>query len=69
MMRNPFFRSCVAGLLMAAPFNWLLVDLPVTVLENDAIIAVFAGCLYLAMEDDDCDDDCDHHHGHHHCHH
>ena len=54
---------------MAAPFNWLLVDLPVTVLENDAIIAVFAGCLYLAMEDDDCDDDCDHHHGHHHCHH
>lgn len=64
------YESPNAGLIrVAAPFNWLLVDLPVTVLENGAIIAVFAGCLYLAMEDDDCDDDCDHHHGHHHCHH
>lgn len=61
------YESPNAGLIrLVAPFNWLLVDLPVTVLENGVIIAAFAGCLYLAMEDDDCDDDCDDHH--HHCH-
>ncbi len=59
------YESPNAGVIrVAAPFNWLLVDLPVTVLENGVIIAAFAGLLYLAMEDDDCDDDCD---VHHHC--
>lgn len=65
------YESPNAGLIrLAAPFNWLLVDLPVTVLENGVIIAAFAGVLYLAMEDDDCDDDWDdHHHHRHHRHH
>ena len=38
--------------------------------KNGGIIAAFAGVLYLAMEDDDCDDDWDdHHHHRHHRHH
>lgn len=53
----------------AAPFNWLLVDLPVTVAENAVIVAGIAGVIWLIAEaDDDCDD-CHHHHHHHHRHH
>lgn len=66
------YESPNAGLIrVAAPFNWLLVDLPVTVLENGVAIAAVAGLLYLAMhddDDDDCDDDCHDHHHHHHRH-
>lgn len=55
-------------LRVAAPVNWLLVDLPVTVVENATIAAAVAGVVWLLLEiDDDCDDrwdDC-----HHHCHH
>ena len=64
------YESPNAGLIrVAAPFNWLLVDLPVTVLENGVAIAAVAGLLYLATHDDeDCDDDCHEHHHHHHRH-
>lgn len=56
-------------LRVAAPFNWLLVDVPVTVVENAAMVAGVAGVIWLLAEvdDDDCDDG--HHHGHHHHHH
>lgn len=56
-------------LQVAAPFNWLLVDLPVTVAENAVIVAAVAGVVWLVAEglDDDCDD-CHHHHHHHHHH-
>lgn len=56
-------------LRVAAPFNWLLVDMPVTVVENAAIVAGVAGVIWLLAEvdDDDCDD-C-HHHGHRRHHH
>lgn len=55
-------------LRVAAPFNWLLVDVPVTVAENAAMLAGVAGVIWLLAEadDDDCDD-C-HHHGHRHHH-
>lgn len=58
-----------AWLRVAAPFNWLLVDVPVTVAENAAMLAGVAGVIWLLAEvdDDDCDD-C-HHHGHRHHHH
>ena len=64
------FRSPNATWLrVAAPFNWLLVDVPVTVVENAAIVAGVAGVIWLLVEvdDDDCCDD-KHHHGHHHRH-
>ena len=49
-------------LYVAVPFNWLLVDLPVTVAENAVIVAGVVGVIWLLAEaDDDCDD-C------HHCH-
>lgn len=52
----------------AAPFNWLLVDLPVTVAENAVIVAGVVGVIWLIAEiDDDCDD-CHHHHHKHHKH-
>ena len=54
-------------LYAAAPFNWLLVDLPVSVAENAVIVAGVAGVIWLIAEVDDCDD-CYHHH-HHHKHH
>lgn len=63
------YRSPNAGWLKAvAPVNWLFVDLPVTLVENAAIVAGVAGVVWLVVEgaDDDCDDcwdDC-----HHHCH-
>ncbi len=59
---------------VAAPVNWLFVDLPVTVVENAAVVAAVAGVVWLVVEglEDDCDDCCDdyhHHHHHHHRHH
>ncbi|MBR5875338.1 MAG: hypothetical protein IKZ10_00730 [Akkermansia sp.] len=63
------YRSPNAGWLYAAvPFNWLLVDLPVTVVENGAIAAGVAAFFWLILEadDDECDDCCPHHHHHHH---
>ena len=64
------YESPNSGWLYAAvPFNWLLVDLPVTVAENAVIVAGVAGVIWLIAEaDDDCDD-CHHHHHHHHKHH
>ena len=65
------YTSPNSGWLHAAvPFNWLLVDLPVTVVENAAIVAGIAGVVWLIAEvdDDDCDD-CYHYHHHHHHHH
>lgn len=54
------YESPNAGLIrVAAPFNWLLVDLPVTIVENGVVIAAVAGILYLAMQDDDDDGDDD----------
>ena len=57
------YESPNSGWLYAAvPFNWLLVDLPVTVVENAVIVAGVAGVIWLLAEaDDDCDD-CHHHH-------
>lgn len=59
------YTSPDAGWLHAAvPFNWLLVDLPVTVAENAVIVAGVAGVIWLIAEiDDDCDE-CHHHHKH-----
>ena len=68
------YTSPNAGLMRAAaPFNWLLVDMPVTVAENAVAAAAVLGFFYLMDKldedwDDDCDDDCHHHHNHHHCH-
>ena len=64
------YESPNSGWLYAAvPFNWLLVDLPVTVAENAVIVAGVAGVIWLLAEaDDDCDD-CHHCHHHHHKHH
>ena len=63
-----YHSSDAAWLRVAAPFNWLLVDVPVTVAENAAMLAGVAGVIWLLAEvdDDDCDD-C-HHHGHRHHH-
>lgn len=63
------YRSPNAGWLhAAAPFNWVFVDLPVTLVENAAIVASVVGLVWLIVEDyDDCYDE--HHHHHHHRHH
>ena len=64
------YRSPNAGwLYAAAPFNWLLVDLPVTVAENAAIAAGVAAVIWVLVEADDDDDDFYPHHHHHHHHH
>lgn len=39
-------------LRMVAPLNWLLVDVPVTVLENGVVIASFAGVVWLVQAGD-----------------
>lgn len=38
-------------LYTAAPFNWLLVDLPVTLVENAVIAAAVAGVIWVAYEE------------------
>lgn len=66
------YRSPDAGWMQAvAPLNWLFVDLPVTLVENAAIVAGVVGVVWLVAEglDDDCDDCRDGHHHHHHRHH
>lgn len=61
------YRSPNAGwLYTAAPFNWLLVDLPVTAVENAVIIGGVVGLVWAIVELED--DDCHHHHHHHHKH-
>lgn len=65
---NYTYTSPNAGLMyVAVPFNWLLVDLPVTAVENAAIAACVVGVVYLLAEadDDECpycghDHDCRH---------
>ena len=52
---------------VAVPFNWLLVDLPVTAVENAAIAACVVGVVYLLAEADD--DECPYCHHEHDCHH
>lgn len=78
---NYTYTSPNAGLMyVAVPFNWLLVDLPVTAVENAAIAACVVGVVYLLAEADDdecpcCGHDYDssyhrrHCHPHHHRHH
>ena len=52
------YRSPNAGLMyVAVPFNWLLVDLPVTVVENAAVAACIVGVAYVASMNDD--EECD----------
>lgn len=63
------YRSPNAGWLQAvAPVNWLFVDLPVTLVENAALVAGVVGVVWLVVEgqDEDCDDCWDE--CHHHCH-
>lgn len=73
---NYTYTSPNAGLMyVAVPFNWLLVDLPVTAVENAAIAACVVGVVYLLAEADD--DECPHcghdydssYHRRHCCHH
>lgn len=53
------YRSPNAGLMyVAVPFNWLLVDLPVTVVENAAVAACIVGVVYISTMGDD-EDECD----------
>ena len=70
---NYTYRSPNAGwMYVAVPFNWLLVDLPVTTMENAAIAACVVGVVAILAEDDECPccgHDYDSHHHRHHCHH
>ncbi len=36
----------------AVPFNWLLIDMPITVAQNAAIVAAVAGYVYLSVKHD-----------------
>lgn len=70
---NYTYRSPNAGwMYVAVPFNWLLVDLPVTAVENAAIAACLVGVAAILSENDECPlcgHDYDSHHHRHHCHH
>ena len=56
---NYTYRSPNAAWMnVAVPFNWLFVDLPVTIAENAAIAACAVGIVFLMLEDDD--DECPH---------
>ncbi len=52
---NYTYRSPNAGwMYVAVPFNWLLVDLPVTAVENAVIAASVVGVAAILSENDEC---------------
>lgn len=55
---NYTYTSPDAGWLRTvAPLNWIFVDLPVTVVENVAVLTAAAGGVWLFMEDEEEEDE------------